>query len=315
MDYKDYYKVLKLDRTATQDEIKRAYRKLVRTYHPDVNPDAEAQFKDVGEAYEVLGDPEKRAAYDTLGANWKDGQAFRAPPDWDEGFEFSGGGYTEVDPQTFGAFFEELFAGGRAAGMGGARGVHGAGQDHHARITIDLEDAYRGASRDVTLRVPELDASGRVGLRERSVRVSIPKGVTEGQHIRLAGQGAPGVGQGPPGDLYLEIAIRDRSGYRVEGRDVYVDLPVAPWEAALGAKIDLATPGGAVELTVPRHVQTGKKLRLKGRGIPGRPAGHLYAVVKIVIPPTETARARDLYEELAREVAYDPRARMEDRPW
>lgn len=310
MEYKDYYKILGLDRSASQDEIKRAYRKLVRTYHPDVNPDAEAQFKDVGEAYEVLGDPEKRAAYDTLGANWKDGQAFQPPPDWDEGFEFSGGGYTEADPEGFGAFFETLFARGQGAGLHGARGFQAAGQDHHARISIDLDDAYHGASRDVVLRVPEMDASGRVGLRERTVRVNIPKGMTEGQHIRLSGQGGPGVGQGPSGDLYLEIAIRPRPGYRVEGRDVYVDLPIAPWEAALGAKVDLATPGGAVELTVPRHVQTGKKLRLKGRGIPGRPAGHLYAVVKIVIPPTESARARALYEELAREVAYDPRARI-----
>lgn len=315
MEYKDYYKILGVERTAAQDEIKRAYRKLVRKYHPDVNtgPDAaeaEVKFKEVGEAYEVLQDPEKRAAYDQLGADHKEGEQFRPPPDWDNGFEFSGGGYTEADPEAFSSFFEDLFA--RRGGQGGyARSrqqYHAAGQDHHAKIVIDVAEAYNGGSRDFSLRAPELDADGHLVMRERGVRVSIPKGVTEGKQIRLAGKGAPGVGGGKAGDLFLEVAIRDTPPYRVEGKDVYMDLPIAPWEAALGTKISVKTPAGDVELSIPKHAQSGKKLRLKGRGIPAKPAGHLYAVIKIVVPPTESDKARALYEELARETSFDPRA-------
>lgn len=317
MQYRDYYEILGVKRDATQDEIKRAFRKLARKYHPDVNsgPDAaaaEKKFKDVSEAYEVLQDPEKRAAFDRLGANWQDGQKFRPPPDWDEGFEFSGGGYTQADPDQFGDFFEELFArrGGFGSGAGQRREFHAPGQDHHARIVIDLQEAYDGGSRDFTLRKPELDAEGHVVLRERAIRVTIPKGVSNGQHIRLAGQGAPGLGRGKAGDLYLEVEIRERPGMHVEGRDVHMDLPITPWEAALGARISVPTPGGKVQLSIPRHAQSGKRLRLKGRGIPGTPPGHLVVVLKIVIPPTETDRGRELYQEMAREMAYDPRAAM-----
>lgn len=315
MDYKDYYKVLEVERTATQDEIKRAYRKLVRKYHPDVNtgPDAaeaEKKFKDVGEAYEVLQDPEKRAAYDQLGVDWKEGQKFRPPPDWDNGFEFSGGGYTEANPEQFGDFFEELFAkrGGFENRRHAGYQTQAPAQDHHAKIVVELAEAYNGGTRDFTLRKPELDKSGHVVLRERAIRVSIPKGVAEGQHIRLAGQGAPALGAGKAGDLYLEVAIKDPPGFRVEGRDVFMDLPVTPWEAALGARISVKTPSGKVELTVPKHAQAGKKLRLKGRGIPGKTAGDLFAILKIVIPPVETDKARELYAEMAQETDFDPRA-------
>jgi curved DNA-binding protein len=312
MDYKDYYKALGVERDATAEEIKRAYRKLVRKHHPDVNtgPDAagaEQKFKEVGEAYEVLHDPEKRAAYDQLGANWQEGQAFRPPPDWDDGFEFSGGGYTQADPDQFGDFFEDLFARGADRGARPGAHMHAPGQDHHAKIVIDLSEAFKGGSRDFTLRKPELNAEGHIVLRDRAIRVTIPKGVTDGQHIRLKGQGAPGIGQGKPGDLYLEVAVRAAAGFRIEGRDVYMDLPVTPWEAALGCRISVETPSGKVELQVPDHAQPGKKLRLKGRGIPGKPAGDLYAVIKIVIPPTETQKARQLYEDLAREMDYEPR--------
>jgi curved DNA-binding protein len=317
MEYRDYYKILGVERTATQEDIKRAYRKLVRKYHPDVNagPDSaasEQKFKDVGEAYEVLQDPEKRAAYDRLGANWKEGQNFRPPPDWDEGFEFSGGGYTQADPDQFGDFFEELFSrrSGFSRRAGTSQEFHAPGQDHHAKITITLEEAYHGGSRDFTLRKPELDAHGHVVLRERSIRVTIPKGMSEGQHIRLAGQGAPGLGKGQPGDLYLEVAVSDAPGIHVDGRDVHMELPITPWEAALGASISVPTPSGKVQLTIPKHAQSGKKLRLKGRGIPGKTPGSLFAVLKIVIPPVETDRARELYQQLAREIDYNPRATM-----
>jgi curved DNA-binding protein len=315
MEYKDYYKVLEIERTASQDDIKRAYRKLVRKYHPDVNTgpeaaEAERKFKEVGEAYEVLQDPEKRAAYDQLGADWKEGQSFKPPPDWDEGFEFSGGGYTNADANEFGSFFDELFArqGRPSPNARPDRGFSAPGQDHHAKIVIDLSEAYHGGSRDFTLRTPEMGPRGQVVLQERSIRVSIPKGVTAGQHIRLAGKGSPGVGQGKAGDLYLEVAMKEDPKHCVEGLDVYMDLMISPWEAALGGRITAQTPSGKVELTVPKYAQSGKKMRLKGRGIPGTKAGDLYAVLKIVIPPDESDKARDLYQQLARETDFNPRA-------
>ena len=242
MEYRDYYEIMGLEREATQDQIKRAYRKLARKYHPDVSKekDAEASFKEVGEAYEVLKDPEKRAAYDQLGANWKVGQEFHPPPDWNEGFEFSGGGFTDRDASSFSDFFEQLF--GQEFDRHPARyqipkSFHAHGEDHHARVLIDLEDAFHGAKRSVTLRTPDLDAEGRVHLQERILSVSIPKGVKSGQHIRLTGQGSPGFGEGNAGDLYLDVEFKPHKLFRVEGLDLYLDLPVAPWEAALGAKV------------------------------------------------------------------------------
>ncbi|MBA1333147.1 cytochrome C biogenesis protein, partial [Candidatus Endoriftia persephone str. Guaymas] len=199
MEYKDYYKIMGVEKGATQDEIKRAYRKLARKYHPDVSkePNAETKFKEVGEAYEVLKDPEKRAAYDQLGANWKAGQEFRPPPDWDAGFEFRGGGFTPRDASAFSDFFETLFGRGGSGGFADARraGPHfrTQGVDHHAKVLIDLEDAFHGATRTITLRAPELDAQGHVITHERTLNVRIPKGVKQGQQIRLVGQGSPGV--------------------------------------------------------------------------------------------------------------------------
>jgi curved DNA-binding protein len=322
MEYKDYYKILGVERNASQDDIKRAYRKLARTYHPDVNKEAgaEAKFKDAGEAYEVLKDPEKRAAYDQLGANWKEGQQFRAPPNWDAGFEFSGAG-EGADAAQFSDFFESLFgrmrgggAGFGGAGFGGARGFSGTrefnaqGEDHHAKVVIDLRDAYSGAKRAITLRVPEVDAQGHVAVKDRTLNVTIPKGVREGQHIRLAGQGSPGIGKGPPGDLYLEIAFAPDPVYRVDGRDIYIDLPIAPWEAALGASVKAPTPDGAVMLKVPPGSTKGRTMRLKGRGIPGSPPGDFYAVLKVVTPPADTDKAKELYQQMEREMPFNPRA-------
>lgn len=319
MDYKDYYKVMGLERSATQDEIKRVYRKLARKYHPDVSkePDAERHFKELGEAYEVLKDPEKRAAYDQLGSNWRAGQDFQPPPGWGAGFEQRGG--MPGDEADFSDFFEALFA-RTAAGGAGRRtttGMHGAGrathmrgQDHHAQALIDLEDAYKGAARTITLRMPEVDDGGRVVTRERTLQVQIPKGVRAGQHIRLAGQGGPGLGEGGAGDLYLEISFNPHSLYRVEGRDVFVDLPLAPWEAALGAQVQAPTPDGLVELKIPPGTVAGRRLRLKGRGIPGTAPGDFYVVTQIALPPADTEAARSAYRNLQRDLPFNPRANL-----
>ncbi|WP_456447600.1 DnaJ C-terminal domain-containing protein [Thiolapillus sp.] len=314
MEFEDYYKVMGVSRDATQDEIKRAYRKLARKYHPDVSKekDAEEKFKQLGEAYEVLKDPEKRAAYDQLGKNWKAGQDFNPPPDWDAGFEFSGGGYTDAgSAEAYSDFFESLF-GRRSRSHSGAAGggFHMRGQDHHAKVVIDLDDAYNGATRSITLQVPEVDASGHVVTRKRTLNVRIPKGVRQGQQIRLAGQGAPGVGQGGNGDLYLEIEFRPHPFYRVEGRDVYLDLPVAPWEAALGGKVKVPTPAGKLDLKIPAGSNTGKKMRLKGKGIPGKKAGDLYVELKVMVPPADTDRAKELYQQMEKELAFNPRASL-----
>ncbi|WP_456373396.1 DnaJ C-terminal domain-containing protein [Thiolapillus sp.] len=317
MEFEDYYKIMGVNRDATQDEIKRAYRKLARKYHPDVSKekDAEEKFKQLGEAYEVLKDPEKRAAYDQLGKNWKAGQDFNPPPDWDAGFEFSGGGYTGgAGADAYSDFFESLFGAragshaGAASGAGG--GFHMRGQDHHAKVLIDLEDAYHGATRSITLQVPEVDASGHVITKKRTLNVRIPKGVRQGQQIRLAGQGAPGMGQGGNGDLYLEIEFRQHPFYKVEGRDVYLDLPVAPWEAALGGKIKLPTPAGKLDLKIPPGSNTGKKMRLKGKGIPARKPGDFYVELKVMVPPADSDKAKELYRQMEKELAFNPRAAL-----
>ncbi len=312
MEYKDYYKIMGVKKEATQDEIKRAYRKLARKYHPDVSKeeDAEEKFKQVGEAYEVLKDPEKRVAYDQLGANWKAGEEFKPPPDWDAGFEFRGGGFTGGDASAYSDFFESLFGQDFNRTRGSQAQFHARGEDHHAKVSIDLEDACHGATRTITLRVPELDAKGHVITRERTLNVRIPKGVKAGQRIRLAGQGAPGLGEGGVGDLYLQIEIRPHPLYRVEGRDLYLDLPVAPWEAALGAKVKAPTPEGVVDLKIPAGSASGDKLRLKGRGIPGKPPGDLYVIVQIVLPAAEDDRAKALYQKMEQELAFNPRARL-----
>ncbi len=312
MEFKDYYKIMGVDRNATQDEIKRAYRKLARKYHPDVSkePDAEARFKEVGEAYEVLKDPEKRAAYDQLGANWKAGQEFHPPPGWDAGFEFSGGGFTGGDTSAFSDFFEALFGRGFGGASHRRSTFRAKGEDHHAKILVDLEDAFHGANRTITLQIPEVDAHGHVRTRQRSLKVHIPKGIRQGQRIRLAGQGAPGIGGAPAGDLYLEVEFRPHPFYRVEGRDLYLDLPIAPWEAALGARVKVPTPGGVVDLKIPPNSKSGRKLRLKGRGIPDSPAGDLYVVLQIVTPPADSEKAKALYRQMAQELAFNPRARL-----
>jgi curved DNA-binding protein len=316
MEYKDYYEIMGVKKDATQDEIKRAYRKLARKYHPDVSKeaDAETKFKEVGEAYEVLKDPEKRSAYDQLGSQWQAGQDFHPPPGWDAGFEFSGGGEGGPDLGGFSDFFESLYGRGfhRASQQAGsARDFRMRGDDHHAKVMVDLEDSYQGATRSITLQVSSLDESGRVVTKPRTLKVRIPKGIRRGQQIRLAGQGGAGYGGGEAGDLYLEVDFNPRSHYRVEGADVYLDLPLAPWEAALGATVKVPTPAGAVDLTIPAGSQPGKKLRLKGRGIPAREKGDLYVVLQITLPKAENESQRRIYEEMKQQFSFNPRAGME----
>jgi len=316
VEFKDYYKIMGLERSATQDEIKRAHRQLARKYHPDVSKEAnaEARFKEVGEAYEVLRDPEKRAAYDQLGANWKGGQDFRPPPDWNAGFEASGRGYNEHEAAEHSDFFESLFRRGFGNGRAGHPGnasFQAQGEDRHAKIQIDLEDAYHGATRRVTLQVPEIDAQGHGVLREHQIEFVIPRGVRAGQHIRLAGQGGPGIGQGKPGDLFLEVEFRPHAHYRIDKHDVYLDLPVTPWEAALGAEIEVPTPSGSVELKVPAGSVEGRKLRLKGRGIPARTPGDFYFVLKIALPPADSEAAQSFYRDMAGQFkAFNPRVKL-----
>ena len=318
MKYKDYYETLGVPKTATQDEIKTAFRKLARKYHPDVSKvaDAEARFKEVNEANEVLKDAEKRAAYDQLGRGFKAGQDFQPPPNWDEGFEFRGrpqaggnpfgGGSSNFDDSDF---FESLF-GGRRGGTR-QRGPT-AGGDHHAKVLIDLEDSYRGAERSISLRMPVEGGDGRGGLQERTLDVHIPKGIRAGQNLRLAGQGAAGAGGGKAGDLFLEIEFKPHPRFRVDGADVYFDLAVAPWEAALGATVDAPTPEGTVQLSVPKGSTAGRKLRLKGRGLPGKTPGDLYAVIVVSLPKAETDGERQAYEAMAKSFAgFAPRAHLQ----
>ena len=313
MEYKDYYKIMDLKRDASQDEIKRAYRKLARKYHPDVSKekDAEERFKALGEAYEVLKDPEKRAAYDQLGANYKAGQDFHPPPNWDSGFEFSGGGFTDGGSAGFSDFFEELFGRQAHGAHAGSRtSFHARGEDHHAKVVIDLEDAFHGATRSINLQTPALDEHGQMRLSARTLNVKIPKGIKEGQQIRLAGQGSPGMGQGAQGDLYLEIHFNPHSFYRAEGRDLHMQLPVTPWEAALGATVKTPTPEGTVDLKIPPGSNSGKKMRLKGRGIPGKPPGDIYVTLSVVTPPANSDEAKAIYEDMASKLAFNPRADM-----
>lgn len=312
MEYKDYYDIMGLDRDATQDEVKRTYRKLARKYHPDVSKetDAELKFKELGEAYEVLKDPEKRAAYDQLGSNWNAQQDFNPPPDWGTGFEFRGGPQGPGAQDDFSDFFESLF--GQARGpVGGGRGFQMQGEDHHARIMIDLEDSYHGASRSISLQMPEVTPEGHVVTRKRTLKVSIPKGVRQGQQIRLTGQGAKGQGGAGAGDLYLEVDFNPHRFYHVDGVDVSLDVPLAPWEAALGASVKVPTPSGTIDLKVPANSQAGKKLRLKGRGIPAKTPGDLYVVLQIVLPSADTEKVRNIYQQMREEIEFDPRAAME----
>ncbi len=310
MEFKDYYQTLGVDKGADEATIKKAYRKLARKYHPDVSKasDAEARMKDINEAYAVLSDAERRVAYDSLAARGRAGQEFEPPPNWDAGFEFSGGAGREAWTEDYSDFFANLF--GRAGPAGARRAPHARGEDHHAKIVIDLADSYQGATRTVGLRAARLDAHGQVVPEDRELQVNIPKGIRAGQHIRLVGQGSGGSGQGSAGDLYLEVQFAPNQRYRVQDRDVTETVPITPWEAALGAEIEVPTPAGAVQVTVPPNSRSGGKLRLRGRGLPANPPGDLYLELQIVWPPADNETARELYRKMAREMPFNPRLGM-----
>lgn len=313
MEFKDYYKTLGVSRDATAEEIKKAYRRLARKYHPDVSKetDAEQKMKEVNEANAVLSDPEKRAAYDQLGQGrgFQPGSDFQPPPGWDAGFEFRGQGSNGAQAADFSDFFAELF--GKQMGAG-ARQAHQRmrGEDHHAKIMLDLEDTYHGATRSLTLRMPKLDSQGRTVLADHTLNVRIPKGVHGGQVIRLAGQGGPGHSGEAAGDLFLEVHFKPHTRYRIENKDIYATLPVAPWEAALGATVKIPVPDGQVEVRVPENSQSGRKLRLKGRGIPAATPGDLYLVLEVVLPPATTPKEREFYQTMAQELAFNPRQNL-----
>ncbi|GAA4339722.1 DnaJ C-terminal domain-containing protein [Variovorax defluvii] len=321
MDFKDYYQALGVERTASEEDIRKAYRKLARKYHPDVSkePDADQRMREINEANDVLRDKEKRAAYDALAAQvaqgrhagGRPGEGFHPPPGWDEGFEFHRGpGQGPADHADFSEFFSSLF--GAAERRGAQRRQYRArGEDHHAAIEIALEDAIRGGEREITLRSQVLDDAGPPRWETRTLSVKIPPGVHPGQYIRLAGQGMPGHGGEPAGDLYLEVRIAPHRLYRIENRDLYMTLPVTPSEAALGAQVQVPTPGGGVvEVKVPPNARNGLKLRLKERGLAGHPPGDLYLLLEIALPPADTAAARKAYEQLAQAAPFDPRRHL-----
>lgn len=315
MKFRDYYELMGVSRDASADDIRHAYRRLARKYHPDVSkePDAEDRFKEIGEAYEVLKDPEKRAAYDQLGSRWKEGQEFRPPPDWD--FDSHGGegagGFGARDAGAFSEFFENLFGG--AAGHAGARrsAFRSRGFDRQADVAIALEEAFHGADRSLSLEQVVSDAEGRPIPRMRQLNVKIPAGVTEGQQIRLVGQGDPGSGGGPSGDLFLRVRLLPHRLFTVNGNDIELELPLTPWEAALGATVRVPTLSGKVDLRIPKGSQSGQQLRLKGKGLPGKPPGDQHVVLQVVAPPAETEDQQELYRKMAKLMPMNPRESME----
>jgi curved DNA-binding protein len=308
--FKDYYAIMGVARDATADDIKRAYRKLARKFHPDVSKElnAEERFKEVQEAYEVLKDADKRGAYNRLGPNWQHGDSFTPPPEWDPQFSYANEGF--ANESEFSDFFASIF-GARAHGRGGGRaGFQMRGQDRSGRIAIPLGDAYAGGTRSFTFANPELDPRGEVRETRRSINVTIPPGVTAGTRMRLAGQGGAGFNGGPAGDLFLEIEFEPHPHFRADGRDIHLTLVVTPTEAALGARVVVPTLGGKVEMNVPAGSQGGRKLRLAGRGLPGKPPGDQYVELSIFVPVPRTATDHALYRDLARAMPVNPRAAL-----
>jgi curved DNA-binding protein len=309
MEFKDYYQTMHLAPDATQAEVKRAYRKLARKYHPDVSQEknAELKFKELGEAYEVLKDPEKRARYDALRQQgWKSGESFKTSPDWQQDFDRDK--FNQGEESIFSDFFESLFGRQR----GGQRYSStfyqpSQGEDVYYILEVSLQDAYSGGTRTIQVPITQLTKEGRMIQSQRTINVKIPKGVVSGQQIRLRGQGKPGMGNAPAGDLYLTVQIKPTKPFAVEGRDVSIYLPVSPWEAALGAKVKTPSLGGTVELKIPPNSQTGTKLRLKGKGLPGETPGDQYVILQVVLPPVTSEEVRSIYQQMANKIAFNPR--------
>ncbi|WP_077338690.1 DnaJ C-terminal domain-containing protein [Pseudocolwellia agarivorans] len=302
MNYKDYYKIMDVSKTASQDEIKKSYRKLARKFHPDVSKekDAESRFKDINEAYEVLRDKEKRAAYDQLGSNWKSGQSgFTPPPNWKD--QFNQGNTNAGDPGDFSDFFESLFGSSFAGNQRAPRGrgsYQKQGQDSNAKIMIDLQDSYTGATRSFTLQDQIINQHGQSQPKERTLKINIPKGIKAGQKIRLKNQGGAGVGGANNGDLYIEISFNPTPLYEVDGANITTELNISPWQAALGDKVKVPTPTGVIDLSVPKLSNSGSKMRLKGRGLPSKVPGDFFVKLKIVLPKSLSTEEEKLYQSL-----------------
>jgi len=322
--FRDYYELLGIQRSASQDEIQRAYRKLARKYHPDVNKasNAEEKFKEINEAHEVLKDPEKRKMYDQLGQNWRSGQEFRPPPGWETQFNFGGGGGGARQAEFqwggsggFSDFFETLFGGGRgfqqAPGRSGRSAVwRQAGADQETTIRISLEEAFHGGAKPIVLQSQVINSKGELEVQERRYDVKIPSGILPGQRIRLTGQGEKGTGGGPRGDLYLKVEIEPHPVFELKGRDIYMDVPVSPWEAVLGSEVRLAAISGNIDLKIPPGTQCAQKLRLRGKGMPNQKgaAGDLYATVIVKVPTHPSEKERALFEEMKKSSGFNPRA-------
>ncbi|MFA5669306.1 MAG: DnaJ C-terminal domain-containing protein [Balneolaceae bacterium] len=317
MEYKDYYKTLEVSKSATAEQIKKAYRKLARKHHPDVSkdPDAEKNFKEIGEAYEVLKDPEKRKLYDQYGSDWETGkQRAEYQKQYQQqyqggsqgsgfGFDgnFGGGGYSD--------FFETLFGGARRQGGFRQQDIRRKGEDIQASIKIPLKDAFNGSTRRISFTIQSVESNGRVVNKPKKLNVNIPKGISDGQSIRLAGQGSPGVNGGENGDLFIKIEYEKDSVYSVQGADIYMNLPVAPWEAALGTSITVPLPGGSIKLKIPANSSHGNKLRLKGKGIPTKTSGDLYVIINIALPPADNEEAKKVYEQM-KGLNFNPRINL-----
>ncbi len=310
MEYKDYYEIMGLSKDATPDEIKRQYRKLARKYHPDVSKEenAEEKFKEIGEAYEVLSDPEKKQAYDNLSNSYQGGENFNPPPGWE--YQHRGPSYTETSNANFSDFFEELF-GQQQSGFRQQQQYQHRGEDIQSKLSVSLEDAYHG--REVMIQIPvrEITNNGSVINKTRSLKVKIPKGVMSGQQIRLQGQGYPGLGGAKAGDLFLEIQCQDHHLFQCKGKDIFLTLPITPWEAALGAEINIPTLHGNVQMKIPANSQGGQKLRLKGRGLPGKIPGDQYLILKIETPKAIDEKSKAIYRQMAEAMPFNPRQALE----
>jgi curved DNA-binding protein len=312
VEYKDYYKTLNVSKTATSAQIKKEYRKLARKYHPDVNKnaDAEQNFKEVGEAYEVLKDSEKRKAFDQYGANWKAGKSQQQYQQqgagfgsgFEGGFDF-GGNYGGAG--DYSDFFESMFGGGRS-GRSSRPSRKQKGEDVNATIKVPLTDTFTGSTRRINFELKSTSPDGQVTIKPVNLNVKIPKGIKNGQKIRLAGQGSPGYNGGENGDIYLKIEFEKHPYFRAVDNDIYINLPVAPWEAVLGSSVVVPLPSGNIKLKVPAGTTQGKKLRVKGKGIPAKKPGDAYVVIDIVLPPADTEKAKKVYKEM-QELEFDPR--------